>query len=225
MDFVRANTWARDCLWAKMGLAPSYLYVPWLVEDASEYADVHLSLSHLSAPHAAVLYDGATSAQMGCEANAGAVWAPFMITYNHWGQGDLGSFVHGFGGGWLDYRKDDGVSSLPSSYPHLKEGVERFLITDINNPAASAKAQSEIAVMFDAFATGVNDYWGGVGDTAPIIRMNHVPGGSNVLYMDGHVEFLRYADTYPIINNTKLPANSLGYYFFRIELAISGGWG
>ena len=24
------------------------------------------------------------------------------------------------------------------------------------------------------------------------MRFNHVPGGSNVLYMDGHVEFLKY---------------------------------
>jgi prepilin-type processing-associated H-X9-DG protein len=24
---------------------------------------------------------------------------------------------------------------------------------------------------------------------------NHVPGGSNILYMDGHVEFLKYPNT------------------------------
>ena len=27
---------------------------------------------------------------------------------------------------------------------------------------------------------------------------NHVPGGSNVLYMDGHVEFLKYPSDYPV---------------------------
>ena len=31
----------------------------------------------------------------------------------------------------------------------LREGIERFLITDINNPAASAKAQSETFIMLD----------------------------------------------------------------------------
>ena len=31
----------------------------------------------------------------------------------------------------------------------LREGISRFLITDINNPAASAKAESDIVVMFD----------------------------------------------------------------------------
>jgi prepilin-type N-terminal cleavage/methylation domain-containing protein/prepilin-type processing-associated H-X9-DG protein len=67
---------------------------------------------------------------------------------------------------------------------HMKEGVERFLITDINNPAGSAKAQSEIAVMWDQISTTPGD---GTGTT-----MNHIPGGSNVLYLDGHVEFLKY---------------------------------
>jgi prepilin-type processing-associated H-X9-DG protein len=63
----------------------------------------------------------------------------------------------------------------------LREGIERFLITDINNPAASAMAQSTLYIMLDQFGT----------ETA-IGRFNHVPGGCNVLYMDGHVEFLRY---------------------------------
>lgn len=61
----------------------------------------------------------------------------------------------------------------------LREGIERFLITDINNPAASAQAQSTVFVMFDLIATVPRGY-------------NHVPGGANVLYMDGHVSFLRY---------------------------------
>lgn len=61
----------------------------------------------------------------------------------------------------------------------LREGIERFLITDINNPAASAQAQSTVFIMFDLVASAPEGY-------------NHVPGGSNVLYMDGHVEFIRY---------------------------------
>ena len=68
---------------------------------------------------------------------------------------------------------------------HLREGIERFMITDINNPAASARAQSETWIMMDALSTEVQNY-------------NHVPGGSNVLYMDGHVEFIRYPGEAPI---------------------------
>ncbi len=55
----------------------------------------------------------------------------------------------------------------------LREGVERFFITDWNNPAASAKLQSEILVLIEA--------------------PHHDPEGGNILCMDGHVEFRRYA--------------------------------
>lgn len=63
----------------------------------------------------------------------------------------------------------------------LREGVERFLITDINNPGGSAKAQSNVAVMWDHVTTNTIDF-------------NHIPGGGNVLYLDGHVNFLKYPD-------------------------------
>jgi prepilin-type processing-associated H-X9-DG protein len=61
----------------------------------------------------------------------------------------------------------------------LREGIERFLITDINNPGASARAQSEIFTMWDITSTVAAGF-------------NHVPGGSNILYLDGHVAFVRY---------------------------------
>jgi prepilin-type N-terminal cleavage/methylation domain-containing protein/prepilin-type processing-associated H-X9-DG protein len=77
----------------------------------------------------------------------------------------------------------------------LREGIERFFVSDINNPASGAKAQSEIAVMYDSTAETVTQPsdWG---DTYNLY--NHVPGGGNVLYMDGHVEFLKYPDKYPV---------------------------
>jgi len=66
----------------------------------------------------------------------------------------------------------------------LREGIERFFITDINNPAASALAQSTIPVMFDLTSVSSAEF-------------NHVPGGANSLYMDGHVAFVRYPGDYP----------------------------
>jgi len=67
----------------------------------------------------------------------------------------------------------------------LKEGIERFMISDINNPAATAIAQSEVAVMWDIVDAQAEDF-------------NHIPGGGNVLYMDGHVEFIRYPGKSPV---------------------------
>ena len=72
-----------------------------------------------------------------------------------------------------------GGNNGSNSLYRLREGIERFLITDINNPAASAKAQSEIFIMWDGVSTFISAF-------------NHIPGGSNVLFMDGHVEFQRY---------------------------------
>ena len=58
------------------------------------------------------------------------------------------------------------------------------MVTDINNPSGGAQAQSVIAVMWDQVAEEASHF-------------NHVPGGSNVLYMDGHVEFVRYPGEFP----------------------------
>ena len=33
---------------------------------------------------------------------------------------------------------------------------------------------------------------------------NHIPGGSNVLYMDGHAEFVKYPGPFPIMDNELL---------------------
>lgn len=70
----------------------------------------------------------------------------------------------------------------------LREGIERFFITDINNPGASAMAQSTLVVIWDIISTVA----GGDGN-----QFNHVPGGMNVLYMDGHVNFVKYPGEYP----------------------------
>jgi prepilin-type processing-associated H-X9-DG protein len=64
---------------------------------------------------------------------------------------------------------------------HLHEGIERFFITDINNPRQGKTIQSVIPIMWDP-----------IFDNAGISYFNHIPGGSNVLYMDGHVEFVQY---------------------------------
>ena len=78
----------------------------------------------------------------------------------------------------------------------IKEGVERFLITDINNPSGSAKAQSDIFLMFDALSTEVDNY-------------NHIPGGCNVLYMDGHVAFIKYPGKQPVSKALSISVGAL----------------
>jgi prepilin-type N-terminal cleavage/methylation domain-containing protein/prepilin-type processing-associated H-X9-DG protein len=79
----------------------------------------------------------------------------------------------------------DRASGGPETIYRLREGIERFFITDINNPAGSAQAQSDLAVMWDQATLVAQNF-------------NHVPGGSNVLFMDGHVEFIRYPGEFPL---------------------------
>jgi prepilin-type N-terminal cleavage/methylation domain-containing protein/prepilin-type processing-associated H-X9-DG protein len=76
------------------------------------------------------------------------------------------------------------VTAMP-----LREGVERFLVTDINNPAESSNGQSNTAVMWDNSFSG---YGGNAGAIRGVGNFNHIPGGANVLYMDGHVEWAKY---------------------------------
>ncbi len=89
------------------------------------------------------------------------------------------------------------LGTHPGFY-RLRLGIERFFITDINNPAGSAQAASEIAVMWDL-----------IGNRPGSAKLtNHIPAGGNCLYMDGHVEWIPYPTKFPM---TSLSANILGW--------------
>jgi prepilin-type N-terminal cleavage/methylation domain-containing protein/prepilin-type processing-associated H-X9-DG protein len=78
-----------------------------------------------------------------------------------------------------------------------REGIERFFITDINNPAASSMAQSEMPVFWDIPSADIGEF-------------NHVPGGCNVGYLDGHVEFLKYPTTkFPVCTGLAIQHGSV----------------
>lgn len=66
----------------------------------------------------------------------------------------------------------------------LREGIERFLITDIMAPASVPQGSSTVLVMWDNVLTKVDQF-------------NHAPGGGNVLYFDGHVCFIPYGSGHP----------------------------
>jgi len=51
-------------------------------------------------------------------------------------------------------------------------------VADISSPSATSLAQSDLFVMHDWLSTDSQEF-------------SHVPGGTNVLLMDGHVEFLK----------------------------------
>jgi prepilin-type N-terminal cleavage/methylation domain-containing protein/prepilin-type processing-associated H-X9-DG protein len=79
----------------------------------------------------------------------------------------------------------------------LRNGIARFLVTDINNPASSESASSIVPIMWDHVSTNVIDF-------------SHVPSGGNVLYLDGHVKFNKYPNQrFPFTHDS---ARTLGRY-------------
>ena len=61
----------------------------------------------------------------------------------------------------------------------IREGIDRFLITDINNPNASAEGQASIPLTWE-------------------MPGGHDESGGWVLYMDGHVEWKGYPGDFPM---------------------------
>jgi prepilin-type N-terminal cleavage/methylation domain-containing protein/prepilin-type processing-associated H-X9-DG protein len=137
----------------------SYMYFGWVLDRAKDTDDPQ-PFSGFAIP---------------AQLSAGFVQVGAMMTASPpdpstWDADVTGVSPYGNGGGDTLYR--------------FREGIERFLITDINNPAGSAMAQSTLFVIFDAVSAKPGSF----------ASFNHVPGGSNVLYMDGHVEFVKYPD-------------------------------
>lgn len=185
------------CFRAMVSTLPSYTYVPYLTETSGQLLDVMGSIFFAKLA-AQVSLSSATVEPFGCPdtvwyTQVGGVPQPVV-------EGDVDHA--GLGLPLTSAYVDDDGSALPDSYLALREGVERFVVTDINNPAGSAKAQSEIPFMWDTWS-GNNTFFG----MNIVAGYNHVPGGSNVLYMDGHVTFIRYGTGFPVANG---PAGTYG---------------
>jgi prepilin-type N-terminal cleavage/methylation domain-containing protein/prepilin-type processing-associated H-X9-DG protein len=184
---------AKACIEMILSYPFSYIYNPYLARSGAQYLDA-LTLAQqrpVPAPGVFRVVEPQDFVDVNCPYQA--AWAVDWGPEKSGGEdlpGSLRAIVWDWktDGGW----PNDGTEPLPDGYPKLKEGAERFLITDINNPAASAQAQSTIFVMMDAWGADIGSGLPWSGEQFGTVVFNHVPGGSNVLYMDGHVSFVRY---------------------------------
>ncbi len=109
----------------------------------------------------------------------GTAFDPGFVTSLGTFQSNVGSTWDGTKAGGRIFDQDQG------SIYRLREGIERFFIDDLDDPSAGAMAQSDIWIMADDIYAG------------DVRKMSHAPGGLNVLYMDGHVSWIRYPGETP----------------------------
>jgi len=96
--------------------------------------------------------------------------------------------------GWALYGNSGG-----DILNRLTQGVDRFLVTDLNTVfTGDESGASIIPISWDQISTNITEF-------------SHVPAGQNCLYLDGHVEFIRYD-----LNSTKFP-------FSPMYAAVNGG--
>jgi prepilin-type N-terminal cleavage/methylation domain-containing protein/prepilin-type processing-associated H-X9-DG protein len=188
---------------------PSYYYLNWVVLHDSDFRTLEIC-----GDYDAPIYENTEGGPLQYLINidtdedislADSGLTPGGTTGGYWGYFDemLLTGSGGNAGGGTIYK--------------TKEGIERFLITDINNPAASSLGQSSVPIMSDMISGfSISSDWG----TTPA-RFNHLPGGSNVLYMDGHVEFIKWVGGDPVVQANLL--DSQGTFpvtqFIALELS------
>jgi len=210
-----------DCLLAHLSFPRSYVYFGYAAQDPTSIAEAWYALEQAAetvrgaAPIANYLmnlgpacayndafYDDDGGTWTGMYEIPGGVRFSYgelagVTTAN--GDADLSNLT-------LSFRQVGETASGQPIYTEdiiyrFREGVERFLITDINNPQASARAQSTLPMMMDSWGQSrkISDNGGNeFGASAGIETFNHVPGGSNVLYLDGHVDYVRFGTGYPV---------------------------
>ncbi|HNR32037.1 MAG TPA: DUF1559 domain-containing protein [Candidatus Hydrogenedentes bacterium] len=143
----------------------SYIYLGWAIRDNSWLVPVPIGLAAISQPNTLL---GAFVSLIGLPFTSGQYDEVAKQNDSDLSIQHPGNAVIAPGETITAYR--------------LREGIERFLITDINNPAATAQAQSTLAIIWDVVAQEA-------------ALFSHIPGGANVLYLDGHVDFVRYTPT------------------------------
>jgi prepilin-type processing-associated H-X9-DG protein len=166
----------------------SYTYVPWVLDRVSDTDPSDFSMRLLMRLLEVADVIGISDADI-VELSE----APVQLLDAHRGMfAAARPYRHSHDAGGLRAAADSDIEVDPGNgngggdtVYRLRQGIERFLITDINNPASGAKAASDVFVMFDNVSLIADQF-------------NHVPGGSNVLYMDGHVAFVKYPGPAPL---------------------------
>jgi prepilin-type N-terminal cleavage/methylation domain-containing protein/prepilin-type processing-associated H-X9-DG protein len=223
---IRASSVVEACIHTMLSSPVSYIYTPYAVDTGAQLLDVAFICNHWAGagPYPEFGVENVAEPADLAHVNCGYDQA-WTLVWRQIGKADIDSSWSRVWDGqrfytWLGWRERDG-SVLPLTYPRLREGIERFFITDINNPGSGAQAQSALFIMFDSWGTNWNRHAWGTGHDNAILRFNHAPGGANVLYADGHVEFVKYGAKDPLPEATDdFPDLNT---FLGLEINLMGG--
>ncbi len=208
----------------------SYIYMPYACKTMGQIVDIYYGIGWAYANSPDFVQGTAANEGYVATADITACNGPADWTYI---RKDFGRYPNSYalgkgkGAQYSTQWADDDGNYLPTTYHRLREGVERFFITDINNPASGSVGQSTLPVMWDHWADTSGWVAGGANTAA---SFNHIPSGSNVLYMDGHVEFLRFQSKVPCItitSDTKLAPSNLtpAARWALTDFCRAGGYG
>jgi prepilin-type N-terminal cleavage/methylation domain-containing protein/prepilin-type processing-associated H-X9-DG protein len=189
----------------------SYVYYAWMAENIDVYGTM-ITITMGKPDYGMMDLEGGIGGWL--DAGFGTTLESFYaaldqdIDVTDWDAGQILAQIQDFTGLTINVSGNSGGNTIF----RLREGVERFLITDINNPAGSAVAQSQVPVMWDIIGSGAlvpapSPWFKEVGAES----FNHTPGGANILYMDGHVEFSKYPSDTDI--PTSVLAAAIGFNY------------
>ncbi len=215
-----STTAAKLCVNVKLSIPVSYIYTGYAVSTCSQLlamlgmkTDVYGwgGWEKASDQEIVASYAAGTLDKYGCK-DFGAVQYKNGVNEVDMTSAITDALGKGVWKGAAAWYYDDNQKQLPDQYYRLREGVERFFITDINNPASGSTAQSKLPVMYDAWNSSNSDFGTGV-----VSYFNHIPGGANALFMDGHVEYCRYPNAFPCqsldITTAPVPAGTYPHLY------------
>lgn len=188
----------------------SYRYYAWTSENIDVYGTMITITTGFNDPYGMLELEGG----IGEHIDQGGDLVSFYqtldsdLTVSDFNPAQIAAHVFDFTGITISPQGNGGSDVIY----RLREGIERFLITDINNPAASAIGQSQVPIMWDNIASGalVPPPLGLIKEGSAL-DYNHVPGGCNILYLDGHVDFSRYPSSTDVPTSMLSAAISYNY--------------
>ena len=124
----------------------SYAYIAWATSDNNSLDGVVRTWGTHRAQVCGVPCSGFCNFDADINLGTYNVYNQASNAFNNLYPNETPVYRQGSGGGRILYR--------------LKDGIERFFITDINNPAGSAQAQSTIVAMFDGLGSGDHALYG-----------------------------------------------------------------